>query len=57
MPLSDAAARTAKPKAKPYKLTDAEADRLHGAAQMFRQSGYRIDAKEVPAINVYKSVL
>lgn len=44
------------------KLTDAEAERLRGLGQMFRQSGYRIeeksdvkiDAKELPSINVYK---
>ncbi len=53
------------------KMTDAEAERIRGIAQMFRQSGYRIDhrstseekadvkidAKEMPQINVYKSIL
>ena len=53
------------------KLTDAEADRIHSIGQMFRQSGYRIDqrgtsdvksdvkidAKEIPAINIHKSIL
>ena len=47
------------------KLTDAEADRVHSIGQMFRQSGYRIDnksdvkidAKEIPAINIHKSIL
>jgi hypothetical protein len=52
-------------------MTDAEAERIRGIAQMFRQSGYRIDhrstseekadvkidAKEMPQINVYKSIL
>ena len=47
------------------KLTDAEADRIHSIGQMFRQSGYRIDtksdvridSKEVPAVNIHKSIL
>jgi hypothetical protein len=47
------------------KLTDAEAERLRGLGQMFRQSGYRVDqksdvkvdAKAMPQINVYKSIL
>ncbi len=50
------------------KLTDAEAERIRGVAQMFRQSGFRIDqratstsdvkidAKEMPEINVNKSL-
>jgi len=46
------------------KLTDAEAERLKGMAQMFRQSGFRVehkadvkvDAKEMPAIHLHKSV-
>lgn len=47
------------------KLTDAEAERLRGLGQMFRQSGFRveqksdvkIDAKEIPQINIHKSIL
>jgi hypothetical protein len=47
------------------KLTDAEADRLRGLGQMFRQSGYRldvkedvkVDAKELPAVKLYRSIL
>jgi len=46
------------------KLTDAEAERLKGMAQMFKQSGFRVDqkadvkvdAKEMPAIHLHKSV-
>jgi len=47
------------------KLTDAEAERLRGIGKMFRQSGFRveqksdvkIDAKEIPQINIHKSIL
>jgi hypothetical protein len=50
------------------KLTDAEAERLRGLGQMFRQSGNRIenkedvkfdvkiDAKALPSVNVYRSI-
>jgi len=46
------------------KLTDAEAERLRGLGQMFRQSGYRledksdvkIDAKELPSVKIYRSI-
>ena len=48
MPLSDAAARTAKPKAKPYKLTDAEGLFLFvtpAGSKLWRMK-YRIHGKE-----------
>ena len=46
------------------KLTDAEAERLNGMGQMFRQSGFRVeqksdvkvDAKEMPTLHIHKSV-
>lgn len=47
------------------KLSDAEAERLRGIGEMFRQSGFRVDqksdvkvdAKEIPQINIHKSIL
>jgi hypothetical protein len=36
------------------KLTDAEAEKLKGQAQMLSQSGYKVDTKNAPATNIFR---
>jgi hypothetical protein len=38
------------------KLTDAEVKRIEGVAEFFKNSHYRVDAKNAPNVNVYKSL-
>jgi hypothetical protein len=38
------------------KLTDAEVQRVEGIAEYFKNSHYRIDAKQAPNVNIYKSL-
>jgi hypothetical protein len=38
------------------KLTDAEVNKINGIAEFFKNSHYRIDAKNLPNVNIYKSL-
>lgn len=38
------------------KLTDAEVKRIEGIAEFFKNSHYRVDTKQAPGINIYKSL-
>lgn len=38
------------------KLTDAEVNKINGIAEFFKNSHYRIDAKNAPNVNIYKSL-
>lgn len=38
------------------KLTDAEVNKINGIAEFFKNSHYRIDAKQAPNVNIYKSL-
>lgn len=38
------------------KLTDAEVKRIEGIAKFFSESHYRVDTKQAPGINIYKSL-
>ncbi len=38
------------------KLTDAEVKRVEGVAEYFKNSHYRVDAKNAPNVNIYKSL-
>jgi hypothetical protein len=38
------------------KLTDAEVKIMEGYAQQLRQSGFKVDTKEAPQLNIYKSL-
>ena len=38
------------------KLTDAEVNKINGIAEFFKNSHYRIDAKQAPGVNIYKSL-
>ncbi len=38
------------------RLTDAEVKRIEGIAEFFKNSHYRVDTKQAPGINIYKSL-
>ena len=38
------------------KLTDAEVQRIEGIAEYFKNSHYRVDTTQAPAVNIYKSL-
>lgn len=38
------------------KLTDAEVNKINGLAEFFKNSHFRVDAKNLPNVNIYKSL-